>query len=193
MKSGCVKRAIVSAGGPKISCEFQGYDIRVRVLPAKKRSLATDAPPPVKREMIKRQMVTATPELLSRASYPTYTYTTTPPTLESTVKSTYTTQIVLNSFTGWPTEPTSTPNPSTDGRCGPDFGGTTCEGTSYSDCCSIYGWCGSESSSCGHLICDPEHDTCDPVPEEPPVSQNGACGPPSFIGATFAGSTFGDG
>jgi hypothetical protein len=108
------------------------------------------------------------------------------------VKSTYTTQIVLDSFTGWPTEPTSTPNPSTDGRCGPDFGGTTCEGTSYGDCCSIYGWCGSESSSCGHLVCDPEHGTCDPVPEEPPVSQNGACGPPSFIGATCAGSTFGD-
>jgi hypothetical protein len=82
MKSGCVERAIVSAGGPKISCEFQGYDIGVGVLPAKKRSLATDAPPPVKREMVKRQMakrqmVTATPELPSRASYPTYTYTTT--------------------------------------------------------------------------------------------------------------------
>ncbi|KAI8187925.1 Killer toxin subunits alpha/beta [Colletotrichum sp. SAR 10_75] len=48
MKDGCVERAIVSAGGPKLSCEFTGYDIGVAFLPAKKRStpeeMADDLP-----------------------------------------------------------------------------------------------------------------------------------------------------
>ncbi|ROT39913.1 hypothetical protein SODALDRAFT_332057 [Sodiomyces alkalinus F11] len=34
--------------------------------------------------------------------------------------------------------------------------------------------------------------TCDPVPDEPPFSADGICGVNSFIGATCAGSAFGD-
>jgi hypothetical protein len=88
--------------------------------------------------------------------------------------------------------PSGSSNPSTDGRCGPDFGGKTCPGTPYGDCCSIWGWCGSASDSCGHLVCDSQYGTCDPVPEELPISQDGICGFNSFIGATCAGSAFGD-
>ncbi|KAJ5020020.1 Killer toxin subunits alpha/beta [Colletotrichum sp. SAR 10_99] len=56
MKDGCVERAIVSAGGPKLSCEFTGYDIGVAFLPAKKRStpekMADDLP-----ELRRRQII----------------------------------------------------------------------------------------------------------------------------------------
>lgn len=208
MKDGCVERAIVSAGGPKLSCEFTGYDIGVAFLPAKKRSLAIDAPP-----VLKRQMISASPSLPSRSSVQSTTYTVPEPTytpepwgpgdtviltttVESFSKSTYITEIVLASYSptssSSSTAPSGSSNPSTDGRCGADFGGTTCSGTPYGECCSIWGWCGSASGNCGHLVCDIQYGTCDPVPEEPPISQDGICGFNSFIGATCAGSAFGD-
>jgi chitinase len=40
MKAGCVERAIVSAGGPKISCKGQGVDVKKRKVEAKRTSLA---------------------------------------------------------------------------------------------------------------------------------------------------------
>jgi Chitin recognition protein len=189
----------VSAGGPKLSCEFEGYEF-------KKRSLAIDAPP-----LVKRQMVSASASLRSRSSSnqsPTYTtsvpfYTPEPwgpgntviltTTVEYVLKVTYTTTIVLASMgmssTSSPAVPTSSSNPSTDSRCGPDFAGKTCLGTPYGDCCSIYGWCGSASDNCGHSVCNPQYGTCDPAPPPGPlVSQDGVCG---TNGRTCAGSTFG--
>ncbi|ERF72910.1 hypothetical protein EPUS_08738 [Endocarpon pusillum Z07020] len=209
MKSGCVERAIVSAGGPKLSCDFKGYDIGVAFLEAKKRSLATDAPPPVKRQMVRRQMASASASLPSRSSYPSYTYSTSPPTytpepwgpgntviltttVESISTSTYTTEIVVANLGGSSTSSSATPsgssNPSTDGRCGPDFAGKTCLGTPYGNCCSIYGWCGSASGNCGYSVCNPLYGTCDPEPQGPAVSQDGTCG---ANGRTCAGSAFG--
>jgi chitinase len=41
------------------------------------------------------------------------------------------------------------PAKSTDGRCGPNFKGTTCVGTSYGECCSEGGWCGDSEGHCG--------------------------------------------
>lgn len=51
MKYGCVERAIVSAGEPKLSCKFEGYDFGVIVIPPKKRLLDIDPPPLRKREI----------------------------------------------------------------------------------------------------------------------------------------------
>jgi hypothetical protein len=115
VNDGCVERAIVSAGGPKLSCDFNGYDIGVTFLPAKKRSapeelelVEEDMP-----ELRRRQYVSDTPSLPSRSTTrstkysqePTYspkpwvpgdtvTFTT---TIESVTKSTYTIEIVLAS------------------------------------------------------------------------------------------------
>jgi hypothetical protein len=38
--------------------------------------------------------------------------------------------------------------PSTDGSCGGALG-ALCTGTTFGDCCSAYGWCGSDSAHCG--------------------------------------------
>ncbi|KAK1855211.1 class V chitinase chi100 [Colletotrichum chrysophilum] len=76
MKDGCVERAIVSAGGPKLSCEFTGYDIGVAFLPAKKRStpeMADDLP-----ELRRRQYVSDTPSLPSRSTTQSTTYSQEP-------------------------------------------------------------------------------------------------------------------
>jgi len=103
----------------------------------------------------------------------------------------------ISGSTGTPTatlstaSATSSSSISNDGRCGPDHDNTVCLGSVYGDCCSVWGWCGSESDTCGHLICDTQHGICDPVPEEPLISQDGVCGYNSFIGATCAGSAFG--
>jgi hypothetical protein len=117
-------------------------------------------------------------------------------TVKSVSKLTYTTEMGLalmgGSSTSSSVAPNGSSNPSTDGRCGPDFAGKACPGTPYGDCCSMWGWYGSASDTCGHLVCDTQYGTCDFVPEEPPISQNGVCGFNSFIGATCAGSTFGD-
>jgi hypothetical protein len=44
---------------------------------------------------------------------------------------------------------TDQPPVSTDGRCGPNYGGTVCEGSAFGDCCSPTSWCGSTAAYCG--------------------------------------------
>jgi hypothetical protein len=34
-------------------------------------------------------------------------------------------------------------------RCGADYGGLTCAGSKFGDCCSQYNYCGSTSNYCG--------------------------------------------
>lgn len=215
ISEGCVERAIVSAGGPKLFCQFTGYDIGVAFLPAKKRELPIGVPPMLKRQ----QQATEGASLPSRTSVLSTTYTMPVPTytpepwgpgetvifttaFESLSKLTYTTEVVFGSMGDPPQSssattsagtavPTSPLNPSTDGRCGAEFGGMICAGAPFGDCCSIWGWRGSAPASCGHLACDPKHGKCDPVPATPPVSKDGVCGYSSFIGATCAGSEFG--
>jgi hypothetical protein len=90
-----------------------------------------------------------------------------------------------------------TPNPgnggsvSTDGSCG-GSGGKTCAGSSFGNCCSQYGWCGSSGDHCG-TGCNSSFGTCSggggSTPSKP-VSSDGTCG--SQGGATCAGSTFGN-
>jgi chitinase len=210
MKSGCVERAIVSAGGPKLACDFEGYDFIL-----KKRSGGM-SPPSL--PMRRRQLISDTASFPSRTQTGTRTgtetaalYTPEPwgpgltetfmTTMEEISKSTYTTEIVLASngvtttgtTTGTTTStvPTSTSNPSTDGSCGAANGGTVCLGTAFGDCCSEYGYCGDTSGHCG-AGCQSDFGTCDAV-TGPPVSTDGTCSSLSTPeGATCAGSAFGD-
>jgi hypothetical protein len=213
-KSGCVERAIVSAGGPKISCPFTGYNIGVAFLPAKKRSLSIDPPP-----RLKRDLISASASLPSRSSvqstiYPSSVAPYTPEpwgpgdtviltTVESISKSTYTTEIVLasmgvssssSSSSYVPTSTSSSAAPSgsglpvsTDGTCSAN--GHTCAGYANGSCCSQYGYCGDTSDFCG-TGCQTGFGTCGP--SGAPVSTDGTCSSNSTPnGATCAGSTFG--
>jgi peptidoglycan/xylan/chitin deacetylase (PgdA/CDA1 family) len=47
---------------------------------------------------------------------------------------------------------------STDGTCGSQ-GGKTCAGSTFGNCCSLYGWCGSTADHCGSG-CDSTSGTC---------------------------------
>ncbi|KAF2024409.1 glycoside hydrolase/deacetylase [Setomelanomma holmii] len=96
------------------------------------------------------------------------------------------------------TTPNPTPTPggsvSTDGTCGGQ-GGKTCAGSTFGNCCSQYGWCGSTSDHCGSG-CNASFGTCSggggttPTTPTAPVSTDGTCGTQG--GATCSGSTFGN-
>lgn len=75
------------------------------------------------------------------------------------------------------------PAKSTNGRCGPDFKGTTCVGTSYGECCSEGGWCGSTEGHCGTGCISGK---C----KEGGKSTNGRCGA-GFRNATCLGTSYG--
>lgn len=62
---------------------------------------------------------------------------------------------------------------STNGLCGPDNRFATCEGTSWGDCCSLSGFCGSGDAYCGPGHC---HSGACIGPQEG-VTTNGTCGP----------------
>ncbi|RAK80817.1 carbohydrate-binding module family 18 protein [Aspergillus fijiensis CBS 313.89] len=61
---------------------------------------------------------------------------------------------------------------STDGRCGPSFGHSTCTGTSFGDCCNLDGWCGSTFDYCGADTCI--SGSCD---QAAGATSDGTCGP----------------
>jgi hypothetical protein len=48
---------------------------------------------------------------------------------------------------------------STNGRCGPNFNGTTCIREPGATCCSLYGWCGATGDHCG-TGCQSRFGTC---------------------------------
>jgi peptidoglycan/xylan/chitin deacetylase (PgdA/CDA1 family) len=56
--------------------------------------------------------------------------------------------------------PTTSPTAkvSVDGTCG-GTGGFTCKGSTFGNCCSQYGWCGSTTAYCG-TGCQPNFGTC---------------------------------
>ncbi|KAL5887568.1 hypothetical protein ACKVWC_002854 [Pyricularia oryzae] len=66
--------------------------------------------------------------------------------------------------TGTPPTPSSSGSPtpsgglkvSTDASCG---NGVTCQGSTFGNCCSVHGWCGSTDSYCGDG-CQPGFGTC---------------------------------
>ncbi|KAK3630809.1 hypothetical protein LTR56_017226 [Elasticomyces elasticus] len=56
------------------------------------------------------------------------------------------------------------------GYCGNTYGGQTCLGGIFGNCCSIYGSCGSTAEFCGPGNCDPMHGSCSPSPSGPGVT-----------------------
>jgi hypothetical protein len=61
-----------------------------------------------------------------------------------------------------PTQPVAGPNTSTDGSCG-GTGGKTCLGSTFGNCCSQYGYCGSQPLYCSPVLgCNAQYGTCDP-------------------------------
>ncbi|KAM0344841.1 hypothetical protein ACHAPU_007223 [Fusarium lateritium] len=85
----------------------------------------------------------------------------------------------------------ATPKPATglsiDGTCG-GTAGLKCNGTSYGDCCSLQGWCGSTPGHCG-TGCQDKFGTCDPAVDIGTMTTDGSCG---ANGKTCTGSTYGD-
>ncbi|KAF6801224.1 polysaccharide deacetylase [Colletotrichum sojae] len=55
--------------------------------------------------------------------------------------------------------PTTSVTPSKDGRCGPNFGLTTCANEPGATCCSSAGWCGNTADHCG-ASCQPLYGSC---------------------------------
>ncbi|KAN0099344.1 carbohydrate-binding module family 18 [Hyaloscypha variabilis] len=61
-----------------------------------------------------------------------------------------------------PTQPVAGPNTSTYGSCG-GTGGKTCLGSTFGNCCSQYGYCGSQPLYCSPVLgCNAQYGTCDP-------------------------------
>ncbi|KAH3968547.1 hypothetical protein HBI56_233710 [Parastagonospora nodorum] len=88
---------------------------------------------------------------------------------------------------------------STSSRCGLSFG-LTCKGSSFGDCCSSYGYCGSTKDYCSKG-CQAGYGTCYSTPTPPasspaaspvvsPISHDGSCGGPK--GYTCLNSQFGN-
>lgn len=81
--------------------------------------------------------------LVSLTTYPSYATPSSVSLLGNSVSST------ISSSTG-PSPMASDTTPRSDGRCGSDFGGATCQaGGQYGGCCSKYGYCGNMTDHCG--------------------------------------------
>ncbi|KAI0533483.1 carbohydrate esterase family 4 protein [Xylaria digitata] len=81
---------------------------------------------------------------------PSYTFTTRAPT------GTWSCLTQTQTSTG--TAPTSTLVVSTDGNCG---SGITCQGSTFGNCCSVNGYCGSSIDYCG-VGCNVQFGSCSP-------------------------------
>lgn len=116
-----------------------------------------------------------------------YTYTSTIPGYTYTSNST-TSSSPTSTSSSSSKAPTATALPiSTDGRCGANVNGNTCQGSTFGPCCSVKGNCGSTPAFCGvSNQCQPKFGTCTPV------STDGRCGSASTTNAMCLGSTYGD-
>ncbi|KAH3990511.1 hypothetical protein HBH70_201550 [Parastagonospora nodorum] len=62
--------------------------------------------------------------------------------------------MIVSSSTHASTIPVASSQPvSADARCGPSFGGKTCQGSRWGNCCSQYSYCGSTSDYCSATTC----------------------------------------
>ncbi|CAI6340074.1 unnamed protein product [Periconia digitata] len=94
-----------------------------------------------------------------------------------------------------PSDPPAGGKPvTTDATCG-GTNGYTCQGSTFGNCCSAAGWCGSTGDYCG-TGCQSDFGTCGtgstPAPGNPstPVSDDGTCA--GTKGQTCTGSPFGN-
>jgi hypothetical protein len=107
-------------------------------------------------------------------------------------------------------QPSSTAVISTNGGCGTDYDNYTCVGSTFGDCCSEYGFCGSGTDYCDVASgCQAAFGTCSPTSSSSSssslttttssaqpsstavISTNGGCGT-DYDNYTCAGSAFGD-
>ncbi|KAL2812125.1 hypothetical protein BDW59DRAFT_178719 [Aspergillus cavernicola] len=177
MKAGCVERAIVSAGGPKLSCEYQG---RASVL-EEKRQLISNTPTLPSGSLIFTTIIEETLKLI-------YTTEIVLGTKEASTTRTLTLTITSTTISATPSNPS---NPSTDGLCGATNSGQTCLGLSFGDCCSGSSYCRDTAEYCG-TECQPEFGTCS-LSTSPPVSTDGLCSQMSdLVGAVCEGLVFGN-
>ncbi|KAL2812352.1 hypothetical protein BDW59DRAFT_176990 [Aspergillus cavernicola] len=194
MKAGCVERAIMSVGGPKLSCEYQG---RTSVLEGK-QSIEIDSL--AQALLLRHQLIKTAPLYMPESWGPgnTEIFMT---TIEETSKSTYTTEIVLGtkeaSITGTlmsttismiiSATPSNPLNPSTDSLCGATNSGQTCLSLSFGDCCSGSSYYRDTAEYCG-TECQPEFGTCSPS-TGPLVLTDGLCSQMSnLVGAGYCRS-----
>ncbi|KAF1829916.1 hypothetical protein BDW02DRAFT_462244, partial [Decorospora gaudefroyi] len=49
---------------------------------------------------------------------------------------------------------------STNARCGSQYGGQTCQGSVFGNCCSQYGYCGSSIGYCAASTCQKDYGSC---------------------------------
>ena len=127
--------------------------------------------------------------LSSGAAYvppPPVPNTTTSASSTSTASSTVSKSTASTTSSSKPTTTTPAALPtSTDGKCGAN--GATCKGSTFGNCCSVKGNCGSTPAFCGvSNLCQPGFGTCTPL------STDGKCGSASSTGAMCLGSTFGN-
>lgn len=56
---------------------------------------------------------------------------------------------------------------SKNARCGSEFGGQTCTGSKFGNCCSKYGYCGNSRDYCEAPSCQKNYGTCHGTPSYP--------------------------
>ncbi|KAF1847276.1 carbohydrate-binding module family 18 protein, partial [Cucurbitaria berberidis CBS 394.84] len=49
---------------------------------------------------------------------------------------------------------------STNARCGSKYGGQTCQGSVFGNCCSQFDFCGSTKDYCSASICQKDYGSC---------------------------------
>lgn len=114
---------------------------------------------------------------------------------------TVTEECTSSSTSSAPPEPTPEAPVSLNGRCGNTSGATggqTCLGSTFGNCCSLYGFCGSTDIYCtpeegcqsGFGTCNPPTPTSSSTPPSSTLSPDGSCGGPN--GYVCTGSGFGE-
>jgi hypothetical protein len=215
MKSGCVERAIVSAGGPKLSCKYVGdsdwkkdnprrRDTTPNTLPSNNMDRTpnnwpsnstdkgdmTDPYTPMVWGPGDTVTLTATMDVLQTSTYTTEIYLATYVEPESSTKTdsltTETKSLTTATTTTGTTAPETTGPVSPDGSCG-GADGYICLGSEFGDCCSAYGYCGSSTGHCT-AGCQSAFGTCEEVSNK--LSPDGSCG--GADGYVCTGSGFGD-
>lgn len=91
-----------------------------------------------------------------------------------------------NCYAGACTGPTS--GVTTNGTCGPSWGGLTCDNPNFGPCCSIHGYCGTGTDYCGAGNCF--SGACKTDNGGPSI--NGECGPLFAGNKTCTGTQFGN-
>ncbi|KAH4076662.1 hypothetical protein HBI56_123050 [Parastagonospora nodorum] len=78
---------------------------------------------------------------------------------------------------------------STNARCGKSFGGKTCMGSQWGDCCSQYSYCGSSKDHCNAKTCQKGYGNCNAAPSSSTSIQTSTTPLTSSKGSAVASGT----